>query len=64
VRVGSAALPVSMRAAETPRPPRPPAFPPPPQIIKGLKEIYVPALMNGSNVMAIAPLPAPGFVSQ
>ncbi len=53
-----------MRAAETPRPPRPPAFPPPPQIIKGLKEIYVPALMNGSNVMAIAPLPAPGFVSQ
>lgn len=32
--------------------------------MKGLSEIYAPALASGANLLAIAPLPAPGFVAQ
>jgi hypothetical protein len=35
-----------------------------PQVMKGLLKIYKPALERGANVLAIAPLAAPGFVSQ
>ncbi|KAI8466720.1 MAG: SGNH hydrolase-type esterase domain-containing protein [Monoraphidium minutum] len=34
------------------------------QIMAGLQEVYLQSLLSGANVMAIAPLPAPGFVSQ
>jgi hypothetical protein len=34
------------------------------QIIKGLLDIYTPVLDTGANILAISPLPAPGFVSQ
>ena len=34
------------------------------QVMKGLNDIYQTALKTGANVLAIAPLPAPGFVSQ
>lgn len=32
--------------------------------MKGLNDIYKPVLASGANLLAIAPLPAPGFVSQ
>lgn len=33
-------------------------------VVRGLQQIWGPALARGVNVMAIAPLPAPGFVSR
>ncbi|KIZ01719.1 hypothetical protein MNEG_6244 [Monoraphidium neglectum] len=34
------------------------------EVMRGLNDIYTPALASGSNVLAIAPLAAPGFVSK
>jgi hypothetical protein len=41
-----------------------PPFPTRPQVFKGIMEIYQPALNAGTNILAMAPLPAPGFVSR